>query len=523
MNGEHRVTSLSLAAGQLLRAEAATDTPDDRVRSGILVPWGEPGRTNLGLKKVHRGALTLTADAKIVGIYGHNREAAVSRVVSTEDRPEGLFGRIKVARTALGDQLLAEIDDGARDALSIEFSDLEFDAAGDVTAARLDFVAHVPVGAYDSARIDLAATVNDTTGAPPVTQPDTLAAAPADDVAALRAEIAELRTALPSAASVLSTAGLPAATGGTLEAAADPIRELATMQAEVFRGREGDPQLRAALADITNSGLDLFQNAAGTIGEKLWEGAGYSRRFVPLMRHQPLTSWKYKSWQWVGGPKMAAYAGDKAAIPTNTWSVEEFEHTATRLAGGWDIDRKFRDFSDAEFWAELYRQQTESYLEESDAVAAAALVSYARDISVDANVPTEYAGVNVAQADVLRAVALGTAILEDTPRVRRGPDYVLMNTADWLGLMDLTNLDLPAFLALLKVSPQNFQRTSEVPAGKVVLGITQGSTFRELGGTPIRVEALDVARAGVDSAVFGYTGVSHDRPGSIISVPLVAG
>jgi hypothetical protein len=83
------VTSLSLAAGQLRAAEAATDTPDDRVRSGILVPWGEPGRTNLGLKKVHRGALTLTADAKIVGIYGHNREAAVSRVVSTEDRPEG--------------------------------------------------------------------------------------------------------------------------------------------------------------------------------------------------------------------------------------------------------------------------------------------------------------------------------------------------------------------------------------------------------------------------------------------------
>jgi hypothetical protein len=28
-----------------------------------------------------------------------------------------------------------------------------------------------------------------------------------------------------------------------------------------------------------------------------------------------------------------------------------------------------------------------------------------------------------------------------------------MNTGDWLGLMDLTNLELPAFLSLLGVAP----------------------------------------------------------------------
>jgi hypothetical protein len=47
---------------------------------------------------------------------------------------------------------------------------------------------------------------------------------------------------------------------------------------------------------------------------------------------------------------------------------------------------------------------------------------------------------------VIRAVAFGTAYLEDTPLVEQGPDYVLMNTQDWLSLLDLTNLDLPAFL-----------------------------------------------------------------------------
>jgi hypothetical protein len=451
----------------------------------------------------------------------------VSRVISTEDRPEGLFGRIKIARTALGDQLLAEIDDGARDALSIEFSDLEFDAAGDVTAARLDFVAHVPVGAYDSARIDLAATVNDTTGAPPVTEPDTLAAAPADDVAgdmaALRAEIAELRTALPSAASVLSTAGLPPSASPKADTE-DPIVRAATLQAEIFRTQGGTTEMRAALADITNTGLSLFQNPS-TLGEKLWEGAASTARpFVDMMDTAPLTSWKGTGWQWKKRPKVAAYAGDKAQIPTDTVEVESIPWEADRVAGGWDIDRKFRDFGDAEFWTEFYSAQVDSYREVTNAQAATAIISYALDITVDANVPATFTGINVAQADVLRAAALGSAILKRTPRVNQGPDYVIMNTADWLGLLDITNLDLPAFLALLGVSPGSFDHHPEVPAGEVILGVKKASKFRELGGgSPIRVEALDVARAGIDSAVYGYTARYQTRPGGIIRVPLVTG
>ena len=48
--------SLSLAGGQVLTAAASTSA-EDRVRKFLLVPWGVPGRTNLGPKKVHRGAI----------------------------------------------------------------------------------------------------------------------------------------------------------------------------------------------------------------------------------------------------------------------------------------------------------------------------------------------------------------------------------------------------------------------------------------------------------------------------------
>jgi hypothetical protein len=55
------------------------------------------------------------------------------------------------------------------------------------------------------------------------------------------------------------------------------------------------------------------------------------------------------------------------------------------------------------------------------------------------------------------------------------------------------------------------------------MGTRRALEWYELpGAAPIRVEALDVARGGIDSAVFGYWGTLHVRPGGIISVPLAA-
>jgi len=256
------------------------------------------------------------------------------------------------------------------------------------------------------------------------------------------------------------------------------------------------------------------------------------------MRQKPLTSWKFTGWRWINRPALADYAGDKAAVPSNTVSVDQIEGTASRLAGAWDIDRKFVDFGDAEFWTELYTATAESYLEQSDQRAASALISYAIDVTADPTtwpklsdgttaaytLPPGYTtgtgGLVVTQSGVLKAAALLTSMLEDTPRVRQRPDYIIMNTYDWLSLVDLTNLDLPAFMALLGVDVAGFQRHPEVPKGHIIAGVKNGATFRELGATPIRVQAQNIAQGGVDEGCFGYTGISMDKPGAIISVPI---
>jgi HK97 family phage prohead protease len=171
------VTTLELFTGGALTAavyQAEPGEPNHRVAEGILVPYGQPGRTNLGPKRIARGALRLVAEAPVVGLYGHDRERSVSRLIASEDRAEGLWGRLRIAETPTGDLLLAELRGGVRDGLSVELSDLVLDASDPnlVTSARLDAVAHVPLPAYDTARVSaLAATQHAPTGEPSVTAP----------------------------------------------------------------------------------------------------------------------------------------------------------------------------------------------------------------------------------------------------------------------------------------------------------------------------------------------------------------
>jgi HK97 family phage prohead protease len=528
------LSDLALFTGGTLTA-AAADAPEPRVAEGILVPYGQPGRTNLGLKTIRRGALRLLAEAPVIGLYGHDRDRSVSRLIAHEDRDGGLWGRLRIAETPAGDLLLSELRAGVRDGLSVELSELQFDPADPdtVTAARLDAVAHVPLPAYDSARVHaLAATLHDPTTpgdahVTATTTEPTPAPAPAMDYTALAAALAPHLTAAAAPAGLPTGALLtaPAAAAAPAEDGAAALGRLCAMQAQQA---QGDVSMLAALADITNSDLPIFQRPAGAIPTQLWANSGYTRRFVPLLTARPLTSYKFGGWEFTQGPEVGDWSGDKTEIPTNEVATREVEGTAARIAGGWDIDRKYRDFGDSEFWSAFYAAQTESYARKTDAKAAAAIVAAAQDVTGTAPVtgytrPAGY-GTVADQADILRAVAFGTAYLEDTPLVEAGPDYVLMNTQDWLGLLDLTNLDLPAFLALMGVAPGSFLRSNAVPAGAVILGVRRAVEWYELpGAAPIRVEALDVARGGIDSAVYGYWGSLHVRPGGVISVPLAGG
>jgi hypothetical protein len=64
--------------------------------------------------------------------------------------------------------------------------------------------------------------------------------------------------------------------------------------------------------------------------------------------------------------------------------------------------------------------------------------------------------------------------------------------------LGLTEGDLEGFI---------IRPSASVTAGKVLVGCREAVTVLELPGVPIRVDALDLARGGVDKAAFGYAGV----------------
>lgn len=268
-------------------------------------------------------------------------------------------------------------------------------------------------------------------------------------------------------------------------------------------------ELRNALADITQSGVGVDIEQPDFVGE-LWSGVRYQRRIVPLINGPKLTSFKLTGWRWTTKPVMAPYTGDKADVPSNAVATEPAEAMAVRLAGAHDIDRKFVDFDDQGFFAAYYAAMAESYARLSDAAAAAAIVAAATDVAAPA-----YEG-------FLGAVAAGVSAIDDDTGA--GTTFVLANKADLIPwVLATTNTDLPARLQTIGVDLDRIKTSASVPAGHVIVGTSAAITYRELGDTPIRVQAINVAQGGVDTGVFGYYATLLNDAGGLQDVVIDTG
>lgn len=528
-----RVSSARLG----FEAPALTASAPTRTLSGIVVPWNQMGSTSIGPVIVPGPeAVQLPAELSRVKLVDYHQTPPVSIGYATaaEVTPEGLRMAFSVARTPDGDRALLEAVEGARDAFSVELADLDFMADGrTLRASRMTATALVVVPAYESARVDSVAAshtqLEGNRGMLTEAQRARLEALRAQDTRT-EAEEAEFRAlatlagesvqpaesestttatevapAMAAGFGGLSLGGnpLPAGVpdslrqGATLRGTARPLTDLYAAMARVGRG-ESRPELEAALSNIT--GTANIWTAQDEYAGELWAQARYTRRWVPLLGGdtRALTSYKGTGWRWVTKPEVADYAGDKAAVPSNAPVTEAVEWTAARLAGAHDFDRKFVDFGDTEFIASYYAAMTDSYLRKSDAKAHAALL---------AGIGTTVAGGAI---KLFEAVANGAIELEDGSG--ESADYVVVAKADFIDLIGFTEGNVPAYLEMLGVDPSKFRWSSTLASGEVVVGSRTAVAYRELGETPIRVEAVDLANGGVDGGVFGYytTYETHD-------------
>ncbi len=513
-----------------------------RTLTGTLFRYDETGLTSAG-------PLTVAASMPLppLGLpltLEHDRGTVRGELAAVDHSAERVRVTCKVADSAAGDAALYDAKTRKRAGLSFDITDADV-VDGAIVTATWAAIGQVETPAFNSARIDQIAASLTTEGAPPMFTAeqaarlielqgkDSLSPEEQEELDALLALAALYPPAEASAeapaeeepvtAAAVTAAQAQPAVPGSVPA---PARRSAVVTASRPDGqfwRPGDLKrftdalvgaapngaqaITAALADITHTAHTSIIEPPAWSGE-LWSGLEYEPIWSDLFATGELTNFEGKGWRFKTKLVMQDYAGDKVEIPTSTIETEPASYEAARMAVGVDIDRKFFDFknaANAAFLASLPEQARESWAMKLDDKVRAYTLANA--------VVAEGAA---AQPTLLKAAAVAIRALRRRKVLGRGAStWVVVNDDDLFTLMDYNQLTLPAFLDLWGIDPRNFRSDQAVPAGTVVAGARQAAQVRTLPGSPIRVDAQNIALGGIDEAFFGYWAIEEHHPAGI--------
>lgn len=552
------------AAGRLITASVA-----ERVLSYLLLPFGEVGRTSVGAITASAGAVTIP-DTHIVGNLEHDPSRPLATSTTIEERPEGIVASFRVLPTTAGNDLLVEADAGVRTGISVEIADGVI-RAGKLLAGRLVGAGFVAQPAFPSALltaadagdlpdelpVDTTSTSESTeeievdgviyvrkttsTYTTETTRKDGEALDPdADPDAETDPETDPEKESTPVTASTRKATGpatLLARTGNRAPAAQPAGRTLDQVANIIARFHaSGDSRVLAELEDDVHTAGMLFAalsdikydsgtgapgniiNQPAWLGE-LWAGNDYVRTIVDLFGHEDLTGLKMKGWKWDVAPEMAAWAGNKAAVPSNTPTAKEYDGTAKRYAGGHDHAREYVDFPNPDYWAGYFKAMTRSYAVLTNEAVAADAIAAATPVTVGA--------VPAGAAEGLVKVVDGVLSMVDFAPAT----FALLSPALWRQVL-LTPQDkaleyLTSAMGVDEGSLSGFKMRpwKGLTADQVLVGNSAALTVHELPGSPIRVEGLDMVKGGVDTGLFGYAGtmVNDKRGLALVSSAPVGG
>jgi hypothetical protein len=546
---------LSLTFGGASTIQASSPS---RTLAGELVRYGVLGRTSRGPLKVRAGALRFPDDLTRVKLTReHDRDASRGYLQALESSDTGIRASLRVSDGPEGDAAIQEAVDHTRDALSFDVIDATVDG-DEITDALVIAIGQVGIPAYDDARIDTIAASAATPGgrrmklspdqaaifaelsaktdltdqeketlkalkalaaapdiAPPAAAPPVVAAAapvtasqatppPADPAAPAapgKVEVAASMPAIPS--------GLPGpAEAATTKPRGGAFGKFCEDMAAAFRG-EGSQKvagITAALSDV------VYSANAGNIQQpdwsgELWSGLEFEAEFDDVFVPGTMTSLAGIGWRFTNKLAMADYAGDKAAIPTDTIATETSPWAGARQAVGVDIDRAYFDFPTPGFIESLFQQARESWAINMDSKKKAYILAKAKAALTDeSNLASAAVG---AQPTLLKAVAVALRALK---RRRVGTaDWVYVADDDFFTLLDTEVDKVLAYLKLFGIDPEKLRSSASLAAGTVYAGVKPAAKFRTLPGSPLRVDAQNLANGGVDEAFFGYWAIEEQH------------
>jgi hypothetical protein len=290
--------------------------------------------------------------------------------------------------------------------------------------------------------------------------------------------------------------------------------------------------LMAALTDVKMSGTGAAAGA-GVLRDdwvgQMWTGRAYERKFINLGRLGTAISAAgksgFKAARGTAASPLAklggTWAGNKAEVSSGTISTSKHTSTLLKWAFGADIAREFFDLpGGSEVIEAMVRLIIEDYALWSDESALLGIIS-AAGAPIAPKAPP--AGYSASMAMLIQGI-LSVRRAKDTPT------FALVNETAYEQLL-LTPKDLiPEFVSFAF----NTEGTGAADAGRVVVveapqtafaglvantpavlvGAQNGIEFDELGSTPIVIDAVEIAKGGIDRGVYGYLQTFQVRPES---------
>jgi len=120
-----------------------------RELTGVIVPFGQVGHTNMGDVVFNNGSLKIGEGIKL--FTEHDMTRPIGKLKQYEETDKGIIGTFKIARTNAGDDALAEAQEGLRTGFSIGATIDDYVTKGEqviVNASTLREVSHVTFPAF---------------------------------------------------------------------------------------------------------------------------------------------------------------------------------------------------------------------------------------------------------------------------------------------------------------------------------------------------------------------------------------
>lgn len=433
---------LSVSFQRAVATDLVSEVGDDgRTVTVRLVPWDRPQvvQDRSGRRYTEtflRGGLRVDPGLQVLAEREHDGPV-VGTLTSTEDRPDGLYGTIRMSASSIGRDTLADLDPTVRilRSVSVDFLDAPVPPGAETvirSTATLRRVAFVMEPALDAPVLSVRSVPNPPESETQMSETQIPAPAETDEVEVEpeTVEVVEQRSARPIPSQRVAQRSAPAlprfsSIGHFARAAA--FGEIDGPELE---------QYQRALADI------LTTDATGMIQEQwISEVIDIARTYTPTVnawRSRPLPTSGMSISQPVvtTRPSVAIQATQKTEVSSTKPVIGTEQWDIVTYAGGNDVSIQLIRRAEPDYLTELMRLYTR---ELAQAVNAAAVTSLnaAAAVGVSGNTALEY----VTAEDFDELVIDASAAFLAATALRRPADQMALSVDLWAALGKAKDLD----------------------------------------------------------------------------------